>query len=79
MNLLKDNPNKVFFKFLIPAVSSAIAVAIYSFVDTIVIGQDMGPDGTAACAVRTRFCSPMLMSTANGSLRHFRRLCWSAF
>lgn len=51
MNLLKDNPKKIFFRFLVPAVSSAVAVAIYSFVDTIVIGQDMGPNGTAACAV----------------------------
>lgn len=51
MNLLNDNPKKLFFKFLVPAVSSAVAVAIYSFVDTIVIGQDIGPNGTAACAV----------------------------
>ncbi len=51
MELLKDNPRKLFFKFLVPAISSAIAVAAYSFVDTIVIGQGVGPDGTAACAV----------------------------
>ncbi len=51
MNLLQDPPKKIFFKYLVPAVSSAVAVAIYSFVDTIVIGQDVGPNGTAACAV----------------------------
>lgn len=51
MNLLKDDPIKIFFKFLIPAVLSAIAIATYSLVDTIVIGQKVGPDGTAACAV----------------------------
>ena len=51
MNLLKDNPQKLFWEFLTPAVSAAIAVAIYSFVDTIVIGQGVGPSGTAACAV----------------------------
>ncbi len=51
MELLKDNPRKLFFKFLVPAISSAIAVAAYSFVDTIVIGQGVGPEGTAACAV----------------------------
>lgn len=51
MNLLNDNTKKLFLKFLVPAVSSAVAVAIYSFVDTIVIGQDVGPNGTAACAV----------------------------
>lgn len=51
MDLLKDNPRTLFFKFLIPAISSAIAVAAYSFVDTIAIGQGVGPDGMAACAV----------------------------
>lgn len=51
MNLLNDNIKKLFLKFLVPAVSSAVAIAIYSFVDTIVIGQDIGPNGTAACAV----------------------------
>ncbi len=51
MDLLKDNPKKLFWKFLIPAVSSAIAVAAYSFVDTIAIGQGVGPEGTAACAI----------------------------
>jgi len=51
MDLLKDNPQKLFWKFLIPAVSSAIAVAAYSFVDTIAIGHGVGPEGTAACAI----------------------------
>ena len=60
MNLLNDNPKKLFFKFLVPAVSSAVAVAIYSFVDTIVIGQDVGPNGTAACAV---LMPPFTMAT----------------
>lgn len=48
MNLLKDNPIKIFYRYLFPAVSAAVAIAIYSFVDTIVIGQDVGPNGTAA-------------------------------
>lgn len=51
MDLLNDEPRILFRKFLVPAVSSAVAVAIYSFVDTIVIGQSVGADGTAACAV----------------------------
>ena len=51
MDLLKDNPQKLFWKFLIPAISSAIAVAAYSFVDTIAIGHGVGPEGTAACAI----------------------------
>ena len=51
MNLLKDDIRKLFIKFLIPAISSAIAVAAYSLVDTIAIGQGVGANGTAACAV----------------------------
>jgi len=51
MNLLKDDVKKLFLKFLISAISSAIAVAAYSLVDTIAIGQGVGADGTAACAV----------------------------
>ncbi len=51
MDLLKDNVHKLFYKFLIPAISSAVAVAAYSLVDTIAIGQGVGPDGTAACAI----------------------------
>jgi len=51
MDILQDNPQKLFRKFLIPAVSSAIAVAAYSFVDTIAIGHGVGPEGTAACAI----------------------------
>ena len=51
MDLLNDEPRILFRKFLVPAVSSAVALAIYSFVDTIVIGQSVGADGTAACAV----------------------------
>ena len=51
MDLLKDDVRKLFYAYLIPAISSAIAVAIYSLVDTIVIGQGVGPDGMAACAI----------------------------
>lgn len=51
MNLIKDDVRKLFYRFLIPAVSSAVGVAIYSLVDTIAIGQGVGPEGTAACAL----------------------------
>lgn len=51
MDLLKGNIRKLFIKFLIPAISSAIAVAAYSLIDTIAIGQGVGADGTAACAI----------------------------
>ncbi len=51
MDLIKDDVQKLYYKFLIPAISSAVAVAAYSLVDTIAIGQGVGPDGTAACAL----------------------------
>lgn len=51
MDLLNGNIRKLFIKFLVPAVSSAIAVAAYSLIDTIAIGQGIGADGTAACAI----------------------------
>ena len=51
MNLLKDDVRRLFIKFLVPSVSSALAVAIYSLVDTIAIGQGVGPEGSAACAL----------------------------
>ena len=51
MDLRKDDIKKLFMKFLVPAVSSAIAVAAYSLVDTIAIGQGCGADGAASCAV----------------------------
>lgn len=49
MDFLKGNIYKIFIKFLFPAVSSAIAVAAYSLIDTITIEQCVGAEGTAAC------------------------------
>lgn len=51
MDVLKTDIRKLFFHFLIPSVGGAIAVAAYSFVDTIAIGQGVGSLGAAACAV----------------------------
>lgn len=51
MDLLQGNIHKLYRKYLIPAVSSSIAIAIYSFVDTIAIGQSVGALGMAACAI----------------------------
>lgn len=51
MNLLLDNTGKLFVKYLIPSISGALAVTLYSLVDTVAIGQSAGPNGTAACAV----------------------------
>ena len=51
MDLLHSEIKRTFLKFLVPSIGGALVVTLYSFVDTIAIGQGVGPDGTAACAV----------------------------
>lgn len=51
MDLLKDNVGRLYLKFLLPSLFSALVTTIYSFVDTIAIGQGVGADGAAACAI----------------------------
>lgn len=53
MNILTDDIKKLFYKYLIPSMGSAIVVSIYAFVDTIVVGQYEGPIGAAAMAIIT--------------------------
>ena len=54
MDLQTGNIKKHFFQYLFPAVAGAVVVALYSFVDTIAVGQGVGPNGTAAIAVWSR-------------------------
>lgn len=51
MDLLKDNIKHVYFKYLAAAFGSALISSIYGLVDTAIVGQYQGPDGTAALAV----------------------------
>ena len=51
MDLLHDKISGLYSKFLWPSVFSAMVTTIYSFVDTIAIGQGVGPDGAAATAI----------------------------
>lgn len=51
MDVLSDNIRKLFLRFLLPSVGGAVAIAAYSLIDTIVIGQGVGAVGTAALAV----------------------------
>lgn len=51
MDLLTDDLKKLFVRYLIPSIGGAIVTTLYSFVDTIAIGQGVGPNGTAACAI----------------------------
>ncbi len=67
MNLLLDNPKSLFIKYLVPSVGSALVVTIYSFVDTIAIGQGVGANGTAALAVVTPiFSIPIFLAILCG-------------
>lgn len=51
MNFLEDNIKPIYFKYLSAAFGSAMISSIYSIVDTAMVGQYHGPQGTAALAV----------------------------
>lgn len=51
MDLLRGNVKKLYFKYLTAAFGSSLIGTIYSFADTIVVGQNQGSNGTAALAV----------------------------
>lgn len=51
MDLLRESIGRLYLKFLFPSLFSALVTTVYSFVDTIAIGQGVGPDGAAACAI----------------------------
>ncbi len=51
MDFLNDNIKTMYFKYLSAAFGSAIITSVYSIVDTAMVGQYHGPQGTAALAV----------------------------
>lgn len=51
MDFINDNEKKLFKKFLSSSIASALIISIYSFVDSIAIGQYEGAIGTAATAI----------------------------
>ena len=50
MNLLTDKIRGVYLKYLAAAFGSALISSIYGLVDTAMVGQYQGPEGTAALA-----------------------------
>ena len=56
---LTDDINSLYFRYLIPSLGGALATSIYSFVDTIAVGQACGPDGAAAIAIINPFFAIM--------------------
>ena len=51
MDLFTANPKTIYRKYLAASIGSALAMSIYSFVDTIAVGQSEGELGAAAMAV----------------------------
>ena len=51
MDLLQTDTKRLYFKFLLPSMMSALVTSIYFFVDAIAVGQSEGALGTAAMAV----------------------------
>lgn len=62
MDLLRDDLKKLYFKFLIPSLGSAMVMSIYTLTDAIVIGKGVGTDALAALSITTPLLC-ILMST----------------
>ncbi len=62
MDLLKDNLKKLYFRFLIPSLGSAMVMSIYTLTDAIVVGKGVGSDALAALSITTPLLC-ILMST----------------
>ena len=50
-DLVTCDTSRLFYRYLIPSIGGTLVTSIYSFVDTIAVGQACGPEGTAAIAV----------------------------
>lgn len=53
MDLLKDDLKKLYMRFLIPSLGSAMVMSIYTLTDAIVIGKGVGADVLAALSITT--------------------------
>lgn len=53
MDLLQDQIKKLYLRFLIPSLGSAMVMSIYTLTDAIVIGQGVGADALAALSITT--------------------------
>ena len=51
MDLLKGNVRQIYFRYLGAAFGSALISSIYGLVDSAMVGQYQGPEGTAALAL----------------------------
>ena len=53
MDFITSDIKKLYGKYLIASLASAVVMSIYSFVDSIAVGQSVGPIGAASMAVIT--------------------------
>lgn len=53
MDLLKDNVKKLYFRFLVPSLGSAMVMSVYTLTDAIVIGKGVGAEALAALSITT--------------------------
>ena len=60
VDFLSADIKKLYRKYLLLSMGSAMVTSIYSFVDTLAVGQAVGPMGTAAIAVLNPFFSVMV-------------------
>lgn len=60
MDFLTADIRQLYRKYLLASLGSALATSIYGFVDTIAVGQAVGPMGAAAIAVLNPFFSIMV-------------------
>lgn len=51
MDFIRDDIRQLYSKLLIPSMIGAVVMSVYSFVDTIAVGQSEGVPGTGAMAV----------------------------
>ena len=54
MDFMKGKIRPIYFRYLAAAFGSAMITSVYSVVDTAMVGQYHGPDGTAVLAVVAR-------------------------
>jgi len=60
MDLITGDIKQLYKKFLIASITSALATSIYTFVDSIAVGQAEGPTGSAAMAAISPFYGIMV-------------------
>ena len=60
MDLITSDIKQLYKKFLIASITSALATSVYTFVDSIAVGQAEGPTGSAAMAAISPFYGIMV-------------------